>query len=221
VLYDVSCASFDCWAVGTGHGNVFTPAMDTSSSYVVLHLVKGTWVKVPSPVQPVWAMEDTVHITCPATDSCWIAGTRYDPRTFNPQAGLAGQLNDLLHWNGKRWASVPVPSPGGDVITDVGGLKVLPASARLDLTCASVNDCWAVGAYTRVTSPPLVRGQVLHWNGRTWSVLAAPKPAGAVDAGLVGVSCPKGRGCAVVGYGVTDNAVVVLLARRLAGHWDH
>jgi hypothetical protein len=219
VLFDVSCAGFDCWAVGTGHGYQFKPAMGTSSSYVALHLIKGRWVKVPSPVQPVSAMEDTVHISCPASNSCWVAGTRYDPQTFSPQTGLAGQLNDILHWNGKRWASVPVPSPGGHLITDLGGLKVLPASALLDLACVSVDDCWAVGAYTHAANPPLVRGQVLHWNGRNWSMLAAPKPVGAVDAGLVGVNCPKGHGCAVVGYGVTDKMVGVMLARRVAGHW--
>ena len=221
LLFDVSCAGFDCWAVGTGHGYHFEPAAGTGSSYIVLHLVKGTWVKVPSPVQPVSAMEDTVHISCPASNSCWIVGTRYDPRTFDPQTGLAGQLNDILHWDGKRWASVPVPSPGGDVIRDVHGLKVLPASALLDLACPSVDDCWAVGAYTRIANPPVVRGQVLHWNGRTWSVLAAPKPVGALDAGLVGVSCPRGHGCAVLGYGVTNRTVGVLLAHRVAGHWGH
>lgn len=221
VLYDVSCAGFACWAVGTGHGYQFKPAVGTSSSYVVLHVVNGRWVKAASPVQPVSAMEDTVHISCPASNSCWVAGTRYDPRTFSPHTGLAGQLNDVLHWNGKHWASVPVPSPGGHVTTDVHGLEVLPASALLDLTCVSVDDCWAVGAYTRVANPPLVRGQVLHWNGHTWSVLAAPKPVGAVDAGLVGVSCPKGHGCAVLGYGVTHTVVGLLLARRVAGHWAY
>ena len=52
-------------------------------------------------------------------------------------------------------------------------------------------------------------------------MLAAPKPAGAVDAGLVGVACPKGHGCEVLGYGVTHEAVVVLLARRTAGRWAY
>jgi hypothetical protein len=42
VLFDVSCAGFDCWAVGTGHGYQFGVGGGSSSSYVVLHLVKGT-----------------------------------------------------------------------------------------------------------------------------------------------------------------------------------
>jgi hypothetical protein len=219
VLFDVSCARFDCWAVGTGHGYQFGLGGGSSSSYVVLHLVKGTWVKVPSPVLPVSAMEDSVHIACPAANSCWVVGTRYDPKTYDPRQGLTGQLNYVVHWNGKRWAAVTVPSPGGHVITDLNGFKVLPASALLDVSCSGVDDCWAVGAYTHAANPPLVRGQVLHWNGTRWSILPSPKPVGAIDAGLVGVDCPHGRGCAVVGYGVTDTVVDVLLAHRSAGHW--
>ncbi|MCW2994290.1 MAG: hypothetical protein JWQ18_1785 [Conexibacter sp.] len=82
-------------------------------------------------------------------------------------------------WNGTTWTLKTVADPSGG--TD---------PALYDVSCftSPTSGCEAVGGYTGVASnlEPLAAG----WNGTAWSLQTVPKPSGATDAVLSGVSCP-------------------------------
>ncbi|MGA8634407.1 MAG: hypothetical protein WB805_06070, partial [Candidatus Dormiibacterota bacterium] len=51
-----------------------------------------------------------------------------------------------------------------------------------------------------------------HWNGSAWMVQPTPAPAGSVDAGFIGVSCPGLDHCVAVGDYRLSNGTVLPLA---------
>jgi hypothetical protein len=71
-------------------------------------------------------------------------------------------VSDLAdHWNGKTWTRVAVPSPAGSFGADV---------ALTGVTDISSADAWAIGT----TEGGGNYVQIVHWNGKSWSQLAAP-----------------------------------------------
>jgi hypothetical protein len=100
-----------------------------------------------------------------------------------------------LHWTGGKWVRVPTPQPGG---TKPGGMTGLS-----DVTCTSVNDCWAVGSYgpNRLNSS-FTLNLVLHWTGRKWFKVAVPNPAGTMNGkinSLAAVRCASPKDCWAAG----------------------
>jgi hypothetical protein len=78
----------------------------------------------------------------------------------------------LEQWNGTSWARLTLPDPN-------------PANPGLPTTLNAIsapatNDVWTVGTYMIETGPTSLRYETysLHWNGRTWSVLAMPLVSG-------------------------------------------
>jgi hypothetical protein len=121
-------------------------------------------------------------VSCPSATSCWAVGNY----TTVGQAGL----NDVLHWNGRRWSRVSVPSPGGTA--GFSGLR--------RVSCVSLSSCWAVGDFSKLRGPRL--NQVLHWDGRRWSLVPTPDPGGTApgsSSGLLGVRCTSAGSCWAVG----------------------
>src|SRR5262249_25414883 len=91
-------------------------------------------------------------VTCTSDHNCWAVGSY----------GSSGQTefmrNEALHWNGRRWITVHTPDPASgksdfDILSSV--------------RCTDGSNCWAVGAAARKAS---VTDQILHWNGKKWSV---------------------------------------------------
>jgi hypothetical protein len=90
--------------------------------------------------------------------------------------GLSG-LSD--HWNGTSWKAVATP-----VSADL-----------LSVACATAKLCFATG------DPQYARGfnGIIVWRGHSWTKIAAPKPAGALGAELVSISCAGRDSCLAVG----------------------
>ncbi len=89
-------------------------------------------------------------VFCPSAKDCWAVG--------EVRHGSA-DANQMLHWTGRKWRSVPVPNPagsGGDAVNELSAVR-----------CLTATDCWAVGGTTRngVTN----FAEALHWNGKSWS----------------------------------------------------
>jgi hypothetical protein len=75
-------------------------------------------------------------LACSSSASCWAAGSY----------GMLGSLNQILHWNGRKWSRATVPDPGG---TGADAENNLNSDA-----CVSANDCWAVGSYADGITQP-------------------------------------------------------------------
>lgn len=188
-LFDVSCTSArSCWAVGEyghvglGSGKIFNLA---------LHWNGRTWSKISTP-NPAGTKSGDVNVLdavrCASPADCWAAGSQ------GTQGGVSVSLNEVLHWNGTKWSTQQVPSPGG---AGSGSF-----SAIYGLSCTSVTDCWAVGEYGRSSGKSFFVNQALHWNGHTWSKIATPNPDGKATGAtnvLNSVNCTTADNCWAVG----------------------
>lgn len=97
-LHDVSCTSAsNCWAAGNygsiddnGAGSVLSQA---------LHWDGGVWslADTPDPAGTSGSLNDLEGIRCTSAGNCWAVGNR---------AKIGGaDVNQALHWNGRKWAS--------------------------------------------------------------------------------------------------------------------
>lgn len=100
----------------------------------------------------------------------------------------------------------------------VSASAVAPAAAEPAalnaVACRTVSDCMAVGANTPTMPTQLAADR---WNGKKWSRVAMPKPAGVGSATADGVACPANRECVAVGvaYPVKGTGPYAL-----AAHWN-
>jgi hypothetical protein len=94
----------------------------------------------------------------------------------------------------------PLPNPGGQ-------------SSLNAVTCLSALSCWAVGFFGKLgaESP-----EILHWDGRGWSQVSAPRPTPTGDAKLRAVHCTSTSDCWAVG----SYAANALQVQGQAMHWD-
>jgi hypothetical protein len=113
------------------------------------------------------------------------------------------------HWNGHRWHLQKTANP-----TD-GDLSYLRT-----VSCSSASACTAVGHYF----PNFFRNHNLalveRWDGHKWSLERTPRPTGAQDSFLSGVSCPTRRACTAVGiYRVRHDHQFALAERWNGRRW--
>jgi hypothetical protein len=179
-VYCVSAA--DCWAVGeygTSHQGIRNE---------VLHWNGKTWrtVAVPNPGgHAVSSFSELFGVRCAGVKDCWAVGD---------YSAHGADLNEALHWNGASWSKVTTPTPAG---TMPGSLNEL-----YDVTCLTSSRCWAVGEYGTDGTTGVVRNQVLRWNGRTWSQVRVPEPAGTTSSHiniLNAIRCMSATRCLAVG----------------------
>jgi hypothetical protein len=193
-----------CWAVGGQAG-----AGGVSIANQVLRWNGMTWRKASVP-NPGGTGADSVSelfaVRCVATANCWAVGEH---------SSGGAQLNEALHWNGKKWTAVRTPNPGGKGNGSISELE--------DSTCVTSADCWAVGDFGSGTGGPTEKriNQVLHWNGKKWSRLAVVNPGGTrighVNT-LFSVRCSSANDCIAVGdYGTTSASGVL---RNQALRWN-
>lgn len=117
-LFGVFCVSpASCWAVG-----------ETSNKGVqlneVLHWTGRGWFKVAVPNPGGTGAEDSNElfaVRCTSASNCLAVG--------DTQTGKNAELDQALHWNGRKWRVVPTPTPGGVLPGDVNFLS--------DVTCTS------------------------------------------------------------------------------------
>ena len=125
----------------------------------------------------------------------------------------SADLNQALHWNGRKWSLAATPTPGGILSGDVNQL--------LDVVCTSSASCWAGGDLRkREPSSQTFLNEILHWNGKAWSLVHVLNPSGkgfddvqAIDA----IRCTAARNCLAVG---TYGNVRALVLRNEALHWN-
>ena len=179
-VYCVTAA--DCWAVGqygTAH---------QGDRNEVLHWNGATWraVAAPNPGgHAVSSASELFSIRCASAKDCWAVGD---------YTAHGADLNEMLRWNGSRWFKVATPTPAG---TMPGSINEL-----FDVTCLTSSQCWAVGEYGTEGITGVVRNQVLRWNGRAWSQVPTPEPAGTTSSDiniLDAIRCMSATRCLAVG----------------------
>jgi hypothetical protein len=208
-LSGVYCTSGrNCWAVGE---------RSKGSALVneILHWNGNAWRDHSVPDPGGTASNDVSElfaVRCLTARSCWAVG-EYQ------KGGGGAILSQALRWNGKRWSVVATPQSGGRRKGD--------ATELFDVTCSSPASCWAVGDDGKftgdITKPVKLANEALHWNGRHWSRVRTPNPAGTATGrlnSLFGVRCLSSANCNAVGDYANGTAVDSAIMRNEALHWN-
>lgn len=123
------------------------------SSTLILHWNGITWERTASP-SPSGATLTSMSARSP-TDVWAVGSMGFNSKTL------------VLHYDGHRWSRVSSPNPPSKGDTYLNGVTAL-----------GPRDVWAVGNYdTRRTGTPSA-ALVEHWDGESWSLVAAPSPGG-------------------------------------------
>jgi len=176
----VAVAANDVWAVGYfGHWGQYSAITKT----LVEHWDGTGWEQVPSP-DLAGASDGLISVAAVSATDIWAVGSA----DFN--AGDVSHAPVIVHWNGKRWATVPSPAgperlvsvsavatddvwAAGDGIVEHWDGKqwsiVFRSPAELTgISAASADDSWVVGTMDYHSN------YTAHWDGSTWSQVASP-----------------------------------------------
>jgi hypothetical protein len=119
-----------------------------------------------------------VAVGCNSTADCRAVGS----------AEISGVETAVVEkWTSPTWALESIPIPKGATSSQLDGVD-----------CIWSNFCVAVGRYT--TSGGSTKSLAMFWNGTNWSLQTLTDPAGAVETGLLDVTCTKTpSACTAVG----------------------
>jgi hypothetical protein len=140
------------WAVGYSADSQQSSSVNKT---LIEHWDGEAWSIVPSPNPtphlaggyPV--SNELYSVTVAGPDDVWAVG-----QSYNIQAGQVL----ILHWNGRRWANVPVRVPGQ--YSDLRGVSAV-----------APDDVWAVGnRWHHGLQVTLVE----HWDGNAWTMVPSP-----------------------------------------------
>jgi len=138
----------DIWAVGSG-------GTTTRETTLVLHWDGRAWTRIPSPTPPGQVVALFAVSAVSATD-VWAVG-----RDLTATTGKTL----VLHWDGRAWTQVSSPSFG----LSNGGSQLTAVSALTG------SDAWASGlVFTNGGGEGTL---LLHWDGASWTRVAAPSPS--------------------------------------------
>ena len=172
-LSSVSCSTASaCFAVGEHE-----PSQQTGRTLV--EEWNGTsWTVVPSPNVSSSSVSKLGGVVCTAPNACAAVGS---------YLGAQGSTTLAETWSGTSWRVVPSANVAGN-------------GSLFSVSCASANDCVAVGVHARSTG---VNATLIEqWQGTRWTTVSHPNPTPSKGASLVGVDCRVRATCVAVG----DNA---------------
>jgi hypothetical protein len=99
-------------------------------------------------------------------------------------------VNEALRFDGKKWSVMRTP--------DQGGKSSLENDQLSGIACTAPSNCWAVGGFAGNSGGFL--NQALRWNGKSWSLVRTPNPAGnTAHNQLMAIACASSKDCWAVG----------------------
>jgi hypothetical protein len=144
---------------------------------------------------------DLYGVSCVSADACTAVGENEN------RAGYTVTL--VERWSGRRWAIRASPNPSQDGY---------PSGHLYGVSCEAMDACIAVGDGTGATGTLATLSE--RWDGTSWTIQAAPNPAGAqtshLTSQLFGASCVWSGACTAVGVDENSGGTEVTLAER----WD-
>lgn len=113
--------------------------------------------------------------------------------------------------------AAPVSSLSG--VRSAAGLAsaAKPVDRLAAVSCPTGSMCVAVGTVTVGSDVGMLAER---WNGRRWAVMHLARPAGAISAGLTGVSCTSALACTAVGYDYGPGENGTLAERWNGSKWS-
>jgi len=188
ILFGVSCAAPDaCTAVGLS-------SMPSGASRTLAEAWNGSaWSIQATPNVPGAQLNSLAAVSCSAASACFAVG--------NDSASTSSTLTLAEVWHESAWSIQPTPNPPGAANTYLSGVS-----------CTSATACTASGYF--VTHGRADVSVAMGWNGSSWSIQHAVRPAGAAASFLNGVSCTSAADCTAVGDYTTGAPLQAALAER-------
>jgi hypothetical protein len=192
-LFSVSCISADaCYAVG-----YYEPTFGTDLN--LAEFWNGTaWSDQDIPPSAT-DFSQLYSVSCTTIDSCTAVGT--SKNSSDVYSTFAER------WGGSKWAIEATPDP-----TNADG------SVLYAVSCASAQQCVAVGEWSM---PPDGHPNVpfaLYWDGTKWHLSTTSLPPGPVIySGLQGVSCVSSADCIATGYYQSSSGFISTIAESWNG----
>jgi hypothetical protein len=204
----------DCWAVGA-YGT------DTGGMEPLIEQNTGNgWTVVRSPTPGGGGQKALSSVSCAEANECWAVGTagieRYTGGSWRmvdsatPDAVFCAGPSDcwavsnagIEQYSGSGWSAVTVPN--------VGHLGLL-----LGVTCASINECWAVGA---TAGGAASRALILAYTGSDWEVASSDDESLGFSV-LGAVTCTSTGDCWAVGQHAQTAVGQPLVPQTLIEHY--
>jgi len=242
-LYDTTCGSALCFAVGTDYASGAVPHAESWDGT--------TWTTTSTPNPSGSTFAALAGVACPGT-TCFAAGYYETSTAVHPL---------IQYFNGTSWStqSLTLPANTNDAklldisctsasaCTAVGFFEAAgaprrtlvetwngtawtpqtsanPSGAGLALLdgveCASASLCTAVGQY--IDSSSVQHSLAEGWNGTTWSLQSVPDPSGGSAPDLEDVSCvtSPSYACSAVGEYTASSHTLPLAADWNGSTWS-
>ena len=186
-LADVTCTSAaSCWAVGYANNG--------TNYLTMIEFWNGTsWSIVSS--QNVSSTDNFLGaVSCVSASDCWTVG----------QSGTSLYQTLAEHWDGLSWTIASTLNP----VTSQDNVFQ-------DVTCSASNDCWGVG-YSAPHGSNNAQTLTEHWDGSSWSAVAAPDPS-TLDDLLASVTCTSTSDCWAAGSQKESSTSYQTLTERWNG----
>jgi hypothetical protein len=189
-LYGVSCPSVkNCVGVGSY-------LRSSSLTRALVEVWNGTkWSTRSAADESGSPATSLMAVSCSSAISCMAVGNAMTPRE------VAFAFSETM--SGSKLTAVSTPSPTN-----------AQKSFLTSVSCPAANTCWAVGDYLSSTTGnagPLSE----RWDGKKWTIVTAPAPAGAVGTVLNGVSCTSATSCVAVADYTKKSSSAGLLASEI------
>lgn len=221
----------DVWAVGETHGK------SAKSHSLVLHWDGATWTTLHAPdvggliavdvnsTDDAWALGyagllhwngtawtiqalprgNYVALSASGPNDIWVAGTRTGPFIGANSRGLS---SIAAHFDGSHWTVMRPPNPGtrDNYLTGIVAL--------------SPTDVWAGGYLVDLgKSSAEALSLTMHWDGRAWSVVAAPNPSRSLNV-IWGMGSDGAGGIWALGdYQASDRHLHAMVFRWNGQSW--
>ena len=185
------------WAVGT-----YVNSQSKSYQTLIERWDGEQWSIVPSPffkTDPENTSNMFYSVSALSRKNAWAVGV-YDNGHGLMQTAL------IEHWNGMQWQAIAAPTPPGSTISFLYGVLAL-----------SERDVWAVG-----TASVNGGGDVVlldHWNGTSWSLVAAPNPGSIANVLNSVIRIPGTNQLWAVGKALSGGAYQTLIERWDGKQW--
>jgi hypothetical protein len=191
----------DLWAVGFDFDGT------SISDGLFEHFNGTTWETAPAPSIP--GIPDFAAVSAVSASDVWAVGS----------ALSATDSTLAAHWNGQAWQLVTTPCLNGTkiVLAEDGCLQ--SDNELTGVTAVAANNVWVSG-YEDETSSNFHVPYVLHWNGKTWTLIKTPSPAtGQFGAGssLFGITALSASDVWAVGHSENGDGTITTLTEQFNG----
>jgi hypothetical protein len=173
-----------------------------------------TFTAVPNTMS---SMRDGHTATLLADGKVLLAGGEVGAGTFDT-AGVTNTA-ELFDPEAITPGTPPPSSAPAGVWSPVTSANPVNGDTHLQrITCASAENCWAVGWYQNLASGVL--GTLIeHWDGVSWNIANSPNRTSSGDF-LWGVNCTSASNCWAVGYSTPNAYTDFPEFATLAERWD-